>query len=209
MGATIGGAKRQQSTDKKDKPYELVEPGMYPGRCIQVIELGTHVTHYEGKAKNRSQLMLTFELSELMEDGRPFVVSWIGTNSLYKSKLLDLLNNWRGKNLTEEEAENFSTSVLLDKCCQVNVVHETYQKDGKAKTIAQVKAVTPLGKGMACIDRVNDLIDFGIHQIGTSVYDKLYPWVKTAFIEKSLEYAAYLIEKAKQETNPEDPDRPF
>ena len=75
MGATAHG--NTQST----KDYEVPEPATYPGRCIGVIELGTIDSEYQGKAKKKTEIMLLFELSELMEDGRPFVVNWKGTNS--------------------------------------------------------------------------------------------------------------------------------
>ena len=97
-----------QSTSTKD--YEVLEPGVYPARCIWVCDLGTHDNTWKGEVKQRREVILVWELSdELMEDGRPFTINWQGTNSLSEmSKLYKHLCDWRGKKFTDEELKGFN-----------------------------------------------------------------------------------------------------
>ena len=196
MGAT--------SSFKSGAGAELERPasGVYPARCVQVVELGTHDKEWQGKIKKTAEVLIVWELSELMEDGRPFVVNWRGTNSLSdKAHLFKMLNDWRGKSFTESELECFALGNILDKTCLLNVVTEKSKKNDKIYT--NVKSIMPLAKGMNVINRVNDLVDFGITDLGTPVWDKLYPWVQKVIAEKSDEGKIFfknkpLPERAKQ-----------
>jgi len=176
MGATFG---EPVSTGVKN--YERIEDGSYPARCIQVVELGTHDTEYQGEAKKRKEILIVWELSELMEDGRPFVAHWRGTQSRNeKSKLYDLLTKWRGKKFSAQEWNDFMPTNILDKCCLLSVSKNT-SKAGKE--FNRVEGAVPLPKGMTCIDRVNDIVDFGIKDIGGEEWGKLYPWVQKIVLE--------------------------
>lgn len=185
MGATTSGSVRSESTTTA---YERVDSGAYPARCIQVIELGTRDNEFQGEVKKRKELMITWELSELMQDGRPFVVSWRGTNTLNeKGKLFQMLTSWRGKPFTTEELKKFELSNILDACCMINVSKET-SKAGKE--FNKVISVMRLPKGMQAEPRVNELVDFGIGDItNEELFNKLWPWVQN-IIKESDEYRA-------------------
>lgn len=156
--------------------FERPENGSYPARCIQVVDLGTHEKKWEGKTFPNEQLLIVFEISELMEDGRPFTVNWRGTNSLSeKANLYKFLTSWRNKSFTQEELEGFDYGRLLDATCLLSVVTEP-SNNGKEYT--DISAVMPLPKGMKAIDRVNPLVNFGIRDLGSEEYDKLWPWVQ-------------------------------
>lgn len=175
MGATT------QGTVNKDNEYEVCEAGAYPARCVHVIELGTQKNEYLGEVKFRKELMIVWELSELMQDGRPFTVNWRGTNTLNeKSKLYSLLTSWRGKPFTSEELQRFELKNILDKCCMINISKET-AKSGKEYN--KVISVMPLPKGMTCHERYNEIIDFGIEDANTELFDKIWPWVRKIIIE--------------------------
>ena len=95
-----------------------------------------------------------------MEDGRPFVVSWRGTNSLNeKGTLYKQLVAWRGKTFTQDELNAFELKNLLDKSCMVNVtVNEG--KDGKQ--YAKVQNMMPLPKGFKTEELKNKKIDYDL-----------------------------------------------
>jgi len=176
MGAT-SSAGNVDST----KTYELMEPGVYPARCIAVIELGTHSREYKGEFKDKKEIMIIWELSELMEDGRPFTINWKGTNSLSdKARLYKMLNSWRGKPFQPEELARFEMKAILDKCCILNITR-TLAKNGKEYN--NVDSVMPLPKGMKCEERVNPLVDFGIGDVATPEFEKLWPWVQKIVLE--------------------------
>ena len=185
MGATTSGSVKNESTGTN---YERAESGAYPARCIACIELGTRDNEFQGEVKKRKELMITWELSELMQDGRPFVVSWRGTNTLNeKGKLFQILTSWRGKPFTTDELKKFELSNILDACCMINISKET-SKAGK--DFNKVISVMRLPKGMQAEPRVNELVDFGIGDItNEELFNKLYPWVQN-IVRESDEYKA-------------------
>jgi hypothetical protein len=189
------GAVTSAGTRTTTKTYERPEPGVYPARCIQTVELGFHPNRFFNPEKDnpeseyRKELLIVWELGELMQDGRPFVISWRDRNLLSeKSNLYKLLTGWRGKPFTEQELKRFDLNNILDKCCYLNLVESAPDKNGK--TWINVESAIPLPKGMACDPRYNDLIDFSIEDIGTPLFGQLYPWVQD-YIKKSLEWQAY------------------
>lgn len=185
MGATFKGA---DSTGGQ-KSYEIMDGGVYPGRCIRVVEVGTQTKTFNNEPKEIIELVITWETNELMEDGRPFIVSWKGTNSLNnKAKLYKLLSDWRGKPFTPDEAKAFQVSNILDKPCLLNVVQEEWKdRDGNIRVSNHVASVMPLPKGMNCNERHNDLLDFGCPQDIPLLWNKLYPSEKK-LLRKSKEY---------------------
>lgn len=182
MGAVTSG-----SNSEATKSYERCEAGVFAGRCIQVVELGTHKnTHPKAEPNSyKKELMIIWELAELMQDGRPFTVNWRGTNSLNeKSALYKMLIGWRGKPFTPEQLNKFALSNILDKTCMLNVAltEKGYNK---------VVSVMPLPKGMAVPDRANDLVDFGINDMDDKeLFAKLWPYVAN-IIKDSKEGRAY------------------
>lgn len=170
MGVVLTG---NGSSDTKQ--YERPEAAVYAARCIQIIDLGTHTEpdfNDKTKMKDSRKLKITWELNELMSDGRPFVVSWDGNMSFNeKSNLYKMLVSWRGKAFTEEEKKKFELKNILDKPCMLNV---TVNEKGYNK----VAGVMPLPKGMTLNDRFNPLVDFSIDMIGTELFASLPNFVK-------------------------------
>jgi hypothetical protein len=175
------------STEKTK--FENPETGNYPARCIAVVDMGTKDNTWEGVTKKKREMILIFELNELMQDGRPFVSNWWNTLSLAPgSNLTAILESWRGKKFeSDKEREAFDMSAVLDMPCQVSLV------ESKTGNISVGKhGVAPLMKGYELPARVNPLVDFGIDDIGTESWDNLYPWLQVQIIEKSDEGKAYL-----------------
>ena len=182
------GATSSAGNQNKETSYEVCEAGVFPARCIQVVELGTHDNDYKGEISKRKELMIVFELSELMQDGRPFTVKWQGTNTLSdKGKLFKMLSEWRGRAFTPEELKQFALKNILDKCCMVNITKEVSKK---GKEYNKLVSVMPLPKGMVCADRYNELVDFGVDDINGPEFNNLWPWVQKIVMD-SYEGKAY------------------
>lgn len=118
--------------------------GMHQAVCVDVIDNGV----VENKQYNKKQLKVTlrWQVSEQMDDGRPFIVQRRYTNSLDpKAALRQDLESWRGRKFTPEEEAGFDLERLLHVNCMLNVVHQTGQ-DGAVW--ARVAAVTPPVKGL-------------------------------------------------------------
>jgi hypothetical protein len=155
--------------------------GTHVARCYQVIDLGHQKITWNGSEKWQPKVMLTWELlNAKMEDGRPFSVSSRYTLSLAEtSQLRPLLESWRGKAFTDEEAQGFDIRNVLGKYCLLGVVHNP--KDGKVYT--NVSAALKLPQGMDKPAPVNQDLYFNLD---TDPIEKLPEWIQN-IVKKSKE----------------------
>ena len=166
--------------------------GNHAARCVKLIDLGTQVGEYQGKKTVRNQVMVSWELpDELMDDGRPFIVSQFYTNSLNeKARLRADLIGWRGRDFTPEELQKFDLQSILGAPCLVNVVHND---KGRAK----VTAVAKLPKGMSIPSAINPPMAFWLDAFDPEVFDTLGKGLQ-AIIEQSPEYKAAVSADVRQ-----------
>lgn len=124
--------------------FEQAPAGTHNAICIGFIDLGTQPNDYNGETKMQHQVVIRWELpDELMEDGKPFIVSRFYTWSMNDRAVLRLhLEAWRGKPFEKADFGDggFNTRNLLGKPCTLGVVHS---EKGKAK----VSSVGPKMKG--------------------------------------------------------------
>jgi hypothetical protein len=166
-----------------NKEFELPSAGAVVARCYSVIDLGTQDTSYKGTPKKAHKVLLTWELAEAMDDGRPFAVSSRYTLSLFEQAILrQHLESWRGRSFTEEELAGFDVKNVLGKYCMLSIVHN---KEGD-KTYANVKGIMPVPKGVDKPAPYNEDIYF---DIDTGDIDKIPAWVQ-AVVKKSDEWKA-------------------
>ncbi len=120
--------------------------GMHQGVCVDVIDRGIEETPWGEKHR----VVIKWQVSALMDDGRPYLVQKLYTLSLHeKSNLRHDLESWRGKPFADREvSEGFDLENLLGANCQLLVVHNT----PRDRTYANVTAVTPLAAGMRKIE---------------------------------------------------------
>lgn len=163
--------------------FEIPEAGAVVGRCYMVADLGTQDTSFQGKPKKAHKILLSWELAQPMEDGRPFVISSRYTLSLFDQAILrQHLESWRGRSFTDEELAGFDVKNVLGKYCLLSIVHNT---EGD-KTYANVKGIMPLPKGMEKPDPVNGDVYF---DIDTGDINVLPEWVQNV-VKKSDEWKA-------------------
>lgn len=166
--------------------FKQVEAGVYPGRCVRVIGIGTQHGEYAGKPTTRVQVIVSWELpTELIAEGdyagQPYMVSKFYTASLgEKSNLRKDLASWRGRDFTPEELKGFDLKNILTKPCMVSVIHND---KGKAK----VNGIMALPKGMAVPEQINPTVLFNVFQWDDAVFDSLTDGIKD-LIRKSDEY---------------------
>jgi hypothetical protein len=175
--------------------------GMHLARCIQIIDLGTQKTEWQGQEKEDKKVRIVWETpSELItytnkegeEVTKPYVISKDYTCSLgEKARLRADLQTWRGKPFTEEELKGFNLTQLLGKVCQIQIIH-VIAKNGN--TYANIGSITPLMKGMAEPEQVNPSVSFDLAEFDGKVFESLPTWLQDK-IKLSPEYKAI--------TNPE------
>lgn len=158
------------------KPVSNYTPppaGMHVARCYRLIDLGTQPKSYQGKPTGEARkIMASWELlgEERMDDGKPFTISKSWFLSMHeKASLRKDLESWRGKPFTAEEEHSFDVAKLLGAYCLLNVVQEA-GADGN--TYTQIKAITPLIKGMPKPDPVNDNFIFDADAPDMAAFEK-------------------------------------
>jgi hypothetical protein len=129
---------------KGGSSFEPAPEGAWQAVCVDVRDLGIVKSELWG---NKPMVLITWEISEKMEDGRPFVASKRFTNSLHaKSSLHKFLVSWRGREFTADELNTgFDLEKLITAPCQLVVQHTS--KDGQ--TYANVTAILRASKGQA------------------------------------------------------------
>lgn len=165
--------------------------GTHIARCVSIIDIGMQHSEYQGKPTSREQIIIGWEVPEervQTEDGdKPAFASEFFTNSLNeKAKLRHVLESWRGRAFTEAELEGFDLQAILDKPCQLTVIHEA-KADGGVK--AKISGVTPLHKSMTCPPRENPLVVFDIDNPDMKLFDSFSDGMKK-LIEKSDQWKA-------------------
>ena len=167
--------------------FENCPSGSFAARCYQIIDLGHQTFEWKGEAKVAPKVRITWELNEMMQDGRPFSISREYTASIGdKANLRKDLESWRGRAFSSDELRNFSLENVLGAPCLLGVVHKP-SKDG-SKTYANVGSIMALPKGMACPELVNPAVKFDIGTFDHTVFDSLSSYVqKKILMSKELE----------------------
>jgi len=167
--------------------FEQCPAGSFAARCYQIIDLGHQTFEWKGEAKVAPKVRITWELNEMMQDGRPFSISREYTASIGdKANLRKDLEAWRGRPFTATELQNFSLENVLGAPCLLGVVHKP-SKDN-SKVYANVGSIMALPKGMACPELVNPAVKFDIGTFDQKVFDGLSSYVqKKILMSKELE----------------------
>lgn len=178
-----------ENTGTKREP---IPQGNYVARCYQMIEIGTVQEEYEGQKRILRKVRFGWELpTELRvfneEKGeQPMVISNEYTVSMHeKAKLRALLQSWRGKVFTEEEAKSFDLTKLLGVPCMLNIIH----KETPNGTYANIASISPLPKGMECPKQINETFVLSYDTFDYGKYMLLPDFIKTK-MQSSLEFQA-------------------
>jgi hypothetical protein len=155
--------------------FEKPEPGLFAAVCIQVVDMGTQESEYQGKKKHQRKILVTWEIDQKMKDGRPFLSRKQYTVSLMETANLRAdLESWRGRPFTQEEIDTFTEKNILGKPCLLTLVPS---KDGKYINIGNV---TGLPKGMTAPVQVNPSTSLSLEasEFDQSVFDTLGDTIK-------------------------------
>lgn len=119
--------------------------GPHPSVCCDVIDLGMWESEWKGKKKQVRKVRVAFQIPELRDDKKRFVVSRMFTLSLSeKANLRKFLENWRGVPFTPEQLAGFNLVQLIGAPALIQVSHN---KKGD-KTYANIDTVMKLPRGM-------------------------------------------------------------
>jgi hypothetical protein len=190
--------------------FEQVPAGTFAARCYQIIDLGHQTFEWKGEAKVAPKVRITWELNEMMKDGRPFSISKEYTASIgEKANLRKDLEAWRNRKFSAQELAAFSLENVLGAPCLLGIVHVP-SKDG-TKTYANLGSIMALPKGMECPELVNPAVKFDIGSFDQDIFNSLTNYVqKKILMSKELEENG-IPQSKSQESEPviEDESVPF
>ena len=170
--------------DRVKPRVPTVEPGVYLGICVGVIDLGEQ---YSEKFKSYSnKLQIVFELpTETIEvDGKqePKQLSKeFNITAKAGSKFRDFLSAWNGKNYNDEEFGELEVFDQIGKACQLNVVNS------ESGEYSNIETVMPLMKGMFAPESKTEPIRWDMDAWDDELFKKLPEWVQDK-IKKSTQY---------------------
>lgn len=119
--------------------------GVHNAICCQMVDFGTHDKEWQGKIVGKvNKINFGFEFVDvnLESENGAYHPIWGAqfTNSLgKKASLRSLLEGWRGKEFTKEEAEGFDLSKLLGMSC-VLVIQPNTKGNPKIQAITKAPA---------------------------------------------------------------------
>jgi hypothetical protein len=173
------------------KDFELVPAGTHFAICIGIYYLGVQAVTFEGETKEQPKVYFRFEIPDIQIEyekngqkvkgpaiiGREFTLN-IGD----KSNLGPFIANWRGKEFTKEEAEEYDVTSLLGKVCNLGVIHKTkgdktYANISSAGKILKIQQDS-IVSGTLSAEPHNPLMIFNADSPDPEVYEKLPKFLK-------------------------------
>lgn len=200
--------------ENKGSDFVLIPAGNHIARCYAMVEIGTikeEAGIYAGKELHK--VRITWETPHECHDFgkglQPFSVSKEFTLSMHeKATLRKMLESWRGKSFTDEEAKRFDITKLLGVPCMINVIHKT---SGKGGQYPDISSIATLPKGLEAPGQVNASYELSFGNWNQNIFDSLPDFVKNK-IKSSKEYAAMTMPGHSEmpQSSPEsDDDLPF
>uniref|UniRef100_A0A6H2A314 Uncharacterized protein n=1 Tax=viral metagenome TaxID=1070528 RepID=A0A6H2A314_9ZZZZ len=192
--------------------YELVPAGTFPARCYSMIHIGTIQESFQGKITELNKVRIAWELptekKEFVpsEGEKPYSIGKEYTLSMNeKSNLRKMLESWRGKGFTVDEAASFDITVLLGKPCLLSIIHKT-SKTGNE--YADISSITTLPKGMECPKQIYESFEFSLVNFDEDKFNTLPDWLKDK-IKLSKEFKHIANPGAIEINNDDDDGLPF
>lgn len=174
------------TTNQTKKSIEIIPAGSYAARCYSMIHIGTIEETFNGEAKERNKVRITWELPTEMitfneERGeQPRVIAKEFTLSLHeKSTLRAFLESWRGKSFTDKEAQSFDVTNLLGVPCMLSITHKTATN---GNTYANISSVSMLPKGMDCPELINERQELTYDNFKQELFESLPDFIKEKMI---------------------------
>lgn len=184
---------------------ELPEAGTHMAVCVQVIDIGTQETEWQGKTVAQRKILIGWELDTTDSEGEPFVQWQRYTLSLNeRASLRRDLENWRGRQFSADELEAFDLKNIMGKSCLLQIVHSP-GKEGR--TYANVSGVSALMKSQKPIKPTKPLVYFDLTDPDPDLFETFGDGLKKTIL-KSPEGAAWAAggTKKSQDAASDAPD---
>lgn len=184
------------------KERELIPEGNYVARCFRMLEIGTVTENIQGTDKTMHKVRLEWELpTELRTYGDqgefPCTIGQDYTLSMNeKSNLRKMLQSWRGKAFTPDEAKKFDITCLIGLPCMINIIHKPSAKD-PSKVYENIASIAAMPKGMPAPAQVNPSRIFSFDSPDLEYLETLPDFIKDK-VKSSVEYKALTAPKESE-----------
>lgn len=193
----------------------LMEPGTYPARLSQVVDMGVQKQReYKGEAKeDRHEINLTYEFVEEFipdDDGneqkdKPY---WLSERMpFYSLEAERAKSTARYYALDPKEEVDGDFTKLVGFPCMVTVVESKPNKDGR--TFNNITGVSPMVAKMA--SKLPDLVHppkvFTLDDPDIEVFQSLPKWLQER-VKENVDYEGSALEKALQQAPKASTDAP-
>lgn len=190
----------QGNANKKYVEQPVIEPGTYPGRIVQVIDMGLQPQRpYQGQDKKPCheigftyELVDTFVVDEAgkeIEDKPRWMSEVIPLHPLIAEKAK---STQRYKALDPENQFDGDFSQIADIPCNVLIVHNK-KGDKVYENVASISAMRPKDAAK-CPELKNPVVVFSLDTPDINVFNKLPKWIQSK-IQSNLNYKGSKLEK--------------
>jgi hypothetical protein len=211
MGINAGAVKGGNNDNRVTQPN--IEPGVYPGRLVQVIDLGVQPQRpYQGKDKPPAQeIMITHELvDEFIKDengddveGKP---RWVSENFVLHSLKADMAKSTKRYHAFDPEEHNGGDwGKLVGMPINITIVNNK-NGDKVYDNVANLSAMRPKDAAN-CPELVNPTKVFDLDDPDMEVFASLPKWIQEK-LTSNLNYKGSPLEEklanTPQEASKED-----
>ena len=197
------------------KEFKNAPAGSHLGRLYKIVDLGTQVGEWEGKATYARKMIFYFELHGeddkgiplVNDDGKPLIVTKYYNASLgEKATLRKHLQTWLNLDFSKMP-EGFKVENILGKFAMINVT--TYQKDGKTRaSVEGLSAVPAIVVKHGLPEGFNEIFMFDLNKFDSAKFDSLSDSIKK-MIMSSPEYRALTQQPESSSDDLGNDDIPF
>ncbi len=160
--------------------FKGLSSGSYIALCDMVVFLGLQPgsgLYPDPKYQIYIRFQVPSERIAYEKDGKklegPAVIGQAFTASMHKkARVRAILESWRGKTFTDDEAGVFDVSQVLGKPCMLGVV----EKESGGKIYSNISSIGPLPKGVPCPPAEGNLLYYAPDEQG--MYEHLPKWIK-------------------------------
>ena len=167
-----------------------LEPGVYAGICVGVVDLGEQKSTTYNRYEER--VILFFEIvGEFVDVGegeaKPRWLSKEFTNSLHsRSNLAKSLKSWLNREFTQEEIDGgFNLTQILGEPCQLQVMVKESGNDGRSFNV--IENIVAIAKGTTVGKPISDLIIFDMDDLEAAekTLPSLPEWVREKIMKST------------------------
>ena len=170
--------------DKVKPALPPLEPGVYMGVCVGVVDLGEQYSEYHKKYSNKVQFVWALPGETIEVDGKTEErqISRVFNFAAKKnSNLRTFISSWNSKTYSDEEFGQLDLFEQIGKACQLNVVLND------AGDYANVDGVMPIPKGFPAPVTKTAYFTWDMDAWDDAAFEQLPGWAQEK-IKKSTQY---------------------